>query len=209
MNARSEDVEMPVVRIVRRIACCGVAVSLLAACAKPHVVDDGLADAAGPTTEFSMEDQSATFTVYFSNGLSARDRFMVEWLFPDGKIYLRKPLGRDSEMHDRVQTRLPIQGKSPARHPGRWQVRLWWGDDALVERSFEILPAAATPMSAAAGFQGLASCGPSQWNDPVISARRSALVSSRVPGAWTGTELLEAAGATYSRAVLLTGCAPS
>ena len=146
--------QMPVVRIVRRIACCGVAVTLLAACAKPHVVDDGLTDAGRPTTEFSIDDQSATFTARFSSALSARDRFTVEWLFPDGEIYLRRPLSRDREMHDQVQTRLPIHGKSPARHAGRWRVRLWRGDNALVERSFEIRPARTQPLVRRGGLPG-------------------------------------------------------
>lgn len=200
--------QMLVARIVRRAACYGVAVTILAACAKPHVVDGRLTAAGAPATDFSADDQSVTFTARFSGPLPATDRFMVEWLFPDGKIYLRNPLGRDANRHDRVETSLLVRGKAPARFPGLWQVRLWRGSEVLAERSFEVRQPAPTTQSAVAGFLSLALCGPSRWNDPVISSRRSAFAARGVPGAWVGAELLAAVGATYSRAVLLSGCAP-
>jgi hypothetical protein len=200
---------MPFARILCRVGIYGVAVMVLAACSKPSLVDDSLAAGGAPTKEFSIDDQSVTLSARFSTNLAADDPLMVEWLFPDGKIYLRKPVHRSVDSLDRIETSIPIYGKAPARYPGLWRVRLWRDGDELVDRLFEIRKPVQTPASAAAGFAGFAFCGPSRWSDPVISARRSASAATGVPGAWIGTELLEAAGATYSGAVLLTGCAPS
>lgn len=201
--------QLLVSRILRRVGCCSAAVILLAGCAQPSVVDDNLAAGGASATEFSTDAPSVTFTALFNADLSARDRFMVEWLFPDGKIYLRKPVGRSDDNYALVETTMPIHGKAPARYPGRWRVRLLRGGDALAGRIFELQSPARGSTSALVAFEGLAFCGPSQWQDAVISGRRSSAAALGVPGAWVGDELLEAAGATYSSAILLTGCAPS
>ncbi len=200
---------MVLARILCRVGYYGVVAVILVGCAKPAMVDDRLAAAGAPGEDFSIDDQTVTLSARFNTGLAANEPFMVEWLFPDGKIYLRKPVRRSYERPDLIETSMPIRDKAPARYPGIWQVRLWRDGDKLVDRSFEIRKPAETATSAGAGFAALAYCGPSRWNDPVISARRSASVVTRVPGAWTGGDLLEAAGATYSSMVLLTGCAPS
>lgn len=200
---------MPFARILCRVGIYGITATLLAACSNPSLLDGSLAAGGAPTTEFSIDDRFVTLSARFSKNLAADDSFMVEWLFPDGKIYLRKPVRRSVDNPDLIETTIPIHGKAPARYPGLWQVRLWRNADKLVDRFFEIRKPAPTSASAAAGFAGLALCGPYRWSDPVISARRSASAATGVPGAWVGTELLEAAGATYSSAVLLTGCAPS
>jgi hypothetical protein len=199
---------MTLARILCRVGYYGVVAVILVGCAKPAVVDDRLAAAGAPAEDFSIDDQTVTLSARFNTGLAANEPFMVEWLFPDGKIYLRKPVRRSYERPDLIETSMPIRDKGPARYPGIWQVRLWRDGDKLVDRSFEIRKPTETATSAGAGFAALAYCGPSRWNDPVISARRSAPLATRVPGAWIGGDLLEAAGATYSSVVLLTGCAP-
>ena len=114
-------------RIVRRVLCCGIAASLLVGCAQPSIVGDGLVSGGVPTTEFSGDDESVTLSARFDAALAADRQFMVEWLFPNGEIYLRKPVGRSPDTADLVETSLPIRGKAPARHPGIWHVRLWRG----------------------------------------------------------------------------------
>ena len=200
---------MDAVRLLCRVGRCGLAAALLAGCAKPSMVDDHLEVDGRPAVEFAADDQSVTLRARFDAGLAADDPFTVEWLFPDGEIYLRKPVRRSYDSPDLIETAIPIRGKAPARYPGIWQVRLWRDGDKVAEQSFEIRPSAQTPASTGAGFSSLAYCGPSRWNDPVISRRRSSSPATGVPGAWIGGELIEAAGATYSRVVLLTGCAPS
>ena len=195
-------------RIVRRVLCCGIAASLLVGCAQPSIVDDGLVSGGVPTTEFSGDDESVTLSARFDAALAPDRQFMVEWLFPNGEIYLRKPVGRSPDTADLVETSMPIRGKAPARHPGIWHVRLWRGGDKMVDRSFEVRKPPQSAESARASFASLAYCGPSRWNDPVISGRRASAVVTRVAGAWIGNDILDAAGATYSGAVLLTGCAP-
>jgi len=199
---------MDVVRSLCRVGYYGVAAVLLVGCAKPTMVDDHLEAGGTPAVEFSVDDQSVTLSVRFNSDLAVDDPFIVEWLFPDGKVYLRKPVRRSYDSPELIETAMPIRSKAPARYPGVWQVRLWRDGDRIVDRSFEIREPAQTAASAGAGFAGLAYCGPSRWNDPVISRRRSGSSATSVPGAWTGGDLLEAAGATYSRVVLLTGCAP-
>lgn len=196
-------------RILCQLGLFGAVMTLLAGCAKPSIVDESLAAGGAPATEFSGDNQSVTLTARFSSDLAADASFTVEWLSPDGKIYLRKPVRRSIASPDLVETAMLVHGKAPARYPGLWHVRLWRGEDKLVDRSFEIRKQAQTPKSAAAGFESLAYCGPSRWNDRVISGRHAASAATRVPGAWVGTALLEAVGATYSSMVLLTGCAPS
>ncbi len=199
---------MDVVRLLCRVGRWVVAAVLLVGCAKPSMVDDHLEAGGRPAVEFSVDDQSVTLSARFDAGLAADDRFMVEWLFPDGKIYLRKPVRRSYDSPDLIETAMPIRGKAPARYPGIWQVRLWRDGDKLAEQSFEIRPPEQTPASAGAGFASLAYCGPSRWNDPAIGRRRSGSPATGVAGAWIGGALIEAAGATYSPVVLLTGCAP-
>ena len=195
-------------RILCRIGACGIAAALVAGCALPSVVDDDLAAGGAPSTEFSVDEQSVTLSARFDADLAEDRQFMVEWLFPDGEVYLRKPVRRSHSSLDLVETTMPIQGKAPAKHPGIWHVRLWRGGDKLVDRSFEVRESAPTAESARASFASLAFCGPSRWNDPVISGRRAGAAVTPVPGAWIGDDTLDAAGATYSGAVLLTGCAP-
>ena len=199
---------MNVVRLLCRVGCWGLAAALLAGCAKPSMVDDHLEAGGRPAVEFFADDQSVTLWARFDAGLAADDSFTVEWLFPDGKIYLRKPVRRSYESPDLIETAMPIRGKAPARYPGLWQVRLWRDGDKVAEQFFEIHPPVPSLASSGAGFASLAYCGPSRWNDPVISGRRSGSPASGVPGAWIGGGLIEAAGATYSPVVLLTGCAP-
>ena len=199
---------MDVARLLCRVGHCGVAAVLLVGCAQPSMVNDHLEAGGRPAVEFSVDDQSVTLSVRFTTDLAVDELFIVEWLLPDGKIYLRKSVRRSYDSPEVIQTAMPIRGKAPARYPGIWQVRLWRDGDRLVDRSFEIRKSAETAESAGAAFAGLAYCGPSRWNDPVISRRRSGSTASGVPGTWTGGDLLEAAGATYSRVVLLTGCAP-
>ena len=191
-----------------RVGLSVVAVASLVACAGPVVVDDQLHVGGTQTTEYSVEDQEVILSARFPAPVAADERFVVEWLFPDGRVYLRKPVRPGPEDHDVLETSMPIRDRGPARHPGIWHVRLWHQGDKLVERSFEINEPAPSAASDAREFANLAYCGPARWNDPVISTRAGGALATGVPGAWIGGDLLAAAGATYSRAVLLTGCAP-
>jgi len=195
-------------RILHRVGLCAIAAALLGACGNPEVVDERLVVDGAPVTDFSVDDDNATLSVRFNQDLDADDSFMVEWLFPDAKTYLRKPVRRSAASADTIETSMPIRGKAPARHPGIWRVRLSRDGARLVEHSFEIAEVAPTQDSVAEGFAGLAYCGPSRWDDPVISGRRARTATGLRPGAWIGAAVLESAGATYSSFVLLTGCAP-
>jgi hypothetical protein len=171
-------------------------------------MDDQLSAGGAPATEFSIDDSAVTLTARFASSLRSNDPFVVAWRFPDGRTYLRKPVQPGGAGTDAIETSMPIRGKAPARHPGVWHVRLTRGGDRVLERSFSIREPVETARSAGQGFASLAYCGPSRWEDPVITGRRDATVAAAVPGAWIGGEVLAAAGATYSTAVLLTGCAP-
>ncbi len=191
-----------------RVALSGVAAALLVGCASLAVEDEQLVAGGAASTEFSIDDEAVTLSAHFNADLAADEALMVEWLLPDGKLYLRKRVRRSQGNDKLLETSMPIRGKAPSRRPGTWHVRLWHDGRLLVNRSFEIQKPAQTPTSAGMGFAALAYCGPSRWSDPVISTRGSGAVASGRPGAWVGGELLEAAGPTYSSVVLLTGCAP-
>lgn len=195
-------------RILLRLGCCGIAVLFLAACANPVLVDEQLSAGGPPTTEFSIDEHAVTLTARFDSSLESDAPYIVEWIFPDGGTYLRKPVHPAGAGSGAIETSMPVRGKAPARYPGVWHVRLMRGGDRVMERSFSLREPAATALSAGQGFASLAYCGPSRWQDPVITGRRSNLAVGVPPGAWIGGELLDAAGATYSTAVLLTGCAP-
>lgn len=192
-----------------RVGLSGIAVALLVGCGSLAVVEDSLLAGGAPGTEFSSGEEMVTLSARFNEELAADEKLTVEWLFPDGRTYVRKPVRRSYQSRDLLETSIPIRGKAPGRHPGTWQVRLWHDGEKLVDRYFDIRLPSKSPASAAEGFPGLAFCGPSRWNDPVISGRRSGAGVSGRPGAWIGGEVLEAAGATYSGVILLTGCAPS
>lgn len=192
------------VRSCIRPVAIALAALAVAACAGPARVDDALTTRGEPATEFSADDERITLTARFEGGRPS-GRYTVEWLFPDGRVYLRKPVSADASG---ITTAIPVRGKAPSRNPGTWRVRLSRDGDPVVDRTFVIREAAARE-SPGQSFAGLAHCGPSRWNDPVISARQaSAGASPGMPGAWIGGEVLAAAGATYSTVVLLTGCAP-
>lgn len=195
-------------RILFRLGGSAIAAVLLAACARSALIDDQLSAGGPPVTEFTIDDSAVTLTARFDSNPGSDGPFIVEWRFPDGRTYLRKPVRPGGAGADAIETSMPIRGKAPARHPGVWHVRLTRGGDTLVERSFSIREPLETAQSAAQGFASLAYCGPSRWEDPVITGRRAAAMAAAVPGAWIGGEVLDAAGATYSTAVLLTGCAP-
>lgn len=193
---------------IRRVALSVIAAAALGGCTNVAVVDDRLESDGVSATEFSVDDAGVTLSARFNTNLSAGQRFMVEWTFPDGSVYLRKPVTRSATADDLIETRMPIRGKAPARHPGVWRVRLWDDGGTLFSRSFEIRAMERSVGSAGGGFAGLVSCGPSRWNDTALSARGPDAMTSGHPGAWIGGHVLEAAGATYSGVILLTGCAP-
>ena len=165
-------------RIPSRLCCYGIAVLLLAGCTGPALMDDQLSAGGPPATEFSADDQEVTLTARFDSGLGSDDPFVVEWRFPDGRTYLRKPVRPGGSGTDVVETAMPVRGKAPARHPGVWHVRLSRGGHRIVERSFVIREPAETARSAGQGFASLAYCGPSRWTDPVITGRRAAVMSA-------------------------------
>ena len=176
---------------------------LLAGCAAPAVVEDHLESGGVTSSEFSADDREIVLSARFDTPLAAGETVMVEWLFPDGSIYLRKPVRRSADSDYRIDTGIPVRGKAPGRRPGIWRVKLTRDGRELVSRAFEIRADGGAPE-----FASLAYCGPSRWNDPVISAQPSAGAVRARPGTWIGGKVLEASGATYSGAVLLTGCAP-
>jgi hypothetical protein len=180
----------------------------LIGCAGPAVVDDYLQADGAQMTEYSVEDQQVTLSTRFAAPVPSEERFMVEWVFPDGRVYLRKLVRSSSEDHAVLETSMPIRDHGPARHPGIWHVSLSHQGEKLVERSFEVNESVPSAASGAREFANLAYCGPARWNDPVISTHRAGAVATGRPGAWIGGDVLAAAGAIYSRAVLLTGCAP-
>ena len=190
-----------------RAAISAVAIGLLAGCTRIAVVDDHLETNGVPSTEFSADTPEVTLSARFGGHLPADERFMVEWLFPDDRIYLRKPVRRSATSDDMLETSMPIRGKAPGRHPGVWQVRLRRDGETLVSRYFEIYAPGAMA-TGARDYAGSGLCGTWRWSDAAINGHRPDALAPRTPGAWIGGRMLDSSGEFYAGMVLLTSCAP-
>jgi len=97
----------------------------------------------GARERFSPADRRVTLAVRLApNLIGYYQTFRVEWLAPGGGVYLRAPAFTRWGSHQELAVSLPIAGTPAARLPGRWKVRLFHGERLLVERTFEIVPAA-------------------------------------------------------------------
>lgn len=115
-----------------------------------HVSDALLAEAslheslAGPErkprTVFFSDDKKVTLSVLFGqNYVGVYQYFRVEWIRPDGNVYLRTGTRSLFGRHDALESSMPIRGKPAGRFfPGNWKVRLFLDDRMLLEKAFEI-----------------------------------------------------------------------
>ena len=93
-----------------------------------------------PRSVFSSNDEKVTLSVLFAhNYMGAFQWYKVEWIRPDGKVYLRKGTRSLFGRHDALEASMPIRDTPAAKFfPGKWQVRLYLEDRLLVEKAFEI-----------------------------------------------------------------------
>jgi hypothetical protein len=93
-----------------------------------------------PRSVFSSNDEKVTLSVLFAhNYVGTFQWYKVEWLRPDGKVYLRKGTRALFGRHDALEASMPIRGTPAATFfPGKWKVRLYLEDRLLVEKGFEI-----------------------------------------------------------------------
>jgi len=90
-------------------------------------------------TIFSTSDEKVTLRVVFDTNVVGGSRvFTVEWVGPDGVVYLSEPVKTKWGSNEILLADLYIAENDPSRMPGRWQVRLLYKDDELVSRRFTI-----------------------------------------------------------------------
>jgi hypothetical protein len=88
---------------------------------------------------FSTSDEKVTLRVVFDmNFVGAIRVFTVEWIGPDGDVYLSEPVRTKWGSNRILFADLYIFEREPSRMPGRWQVRLLYEDRELVSRRFTI-----------------------------------------------------------------------
>lgn len=129
-----------------------VASALLAGCSPGdiHVSDALLAEESlhesltgpehKPRTVFTSDDEKVTLSVLFGqNYVGAYQYYRVEWIRPDGNVYLRTGTRSLFGRHDALESSMPIRGKPAGKFfPGKWKVRLFLDDRMLLEKPFEI-----------------------------------------------------------------------
>lgn len=94
------------------------------------------------TTTFTTEDQEAVAYLRLGN-LSGNHKLRWEWSAPDGRVYYTTgssiETGIDKFRKDvTVWHRLAIKGEKAATLPGRWSVRAFMDESAILVKEFEI-----------------------------------------------------------------------
>ena len=137
--------------IARHVAVT-LSIALLAGCTADdiHVSDALLAQESlheslegpdrKPRTVFTSEDEKVTLSVLFGyNRVGVYQWYRVEWIRPDGNVYLRTGTRSLFGRHDALEASMPIRGKPAGKFfPGTWKVRLFIDDRMLLEKEFEI-----------------------------------------------------------------------
>lgn len=137
---------------------------------------------------YSASDEQVTLTAFLDAGSgSGARRFLVEWLLPDGRVYIRRPVRPERPGGEAVVTSMAIRGEPPSRRPGLWRVRLILEGEMLVESEFEIRDGGVE-----SSFTTASSLGGCR-------SRRGPIPRS----AWVGAEALRRMGESYEPAVLL------
>jgi len=93
-----------------------------------------------PRSVFSSNDEKVTLSVLFAhNYMGAFQWYKVEWIRPDGNVYLRKGTRSLFGRHDALEASMPIRDTPAAMFfPGKWVVRLYLEERLLAEKGFEI-----------------------------------------------------------------------
>ena len=93
-----------------------------------------------PRTVFFSDDEKVTLSVLFGhNYVGVYQWYRVEWIRPDGNVYLRTGTRSLFGRHDALESSMPIRDKPAGKFfPGKWKVRLFLDDRMLLEKAFEI-----------------------------------------------------------------------
>lgn len=137
---------------ILRILAVALTGAVLAGCTADdiHVSDALLAEESlhesltGPErkarTIFFSDDEKVTLSVLFGyNRVGVYQWYRIEWIRPDGNVYLRSGTRSLFGRHDALESSMPIRGKPAGKFfPGKWKVRLFIDDRMLLEKDFEI-----------------------------------------------------------------------
>jgi len=115
------------------------------------VQDSGLTTEAGsrwlyvsksrPKTIYSVNDEQITYWAHLDLQLPRPFKhFRIEWVDPQGKVFLSKKIKNSYGTNDIIVTTLPIRDNYPSRIPGDWKVRIYHGDKLLDQARFTIEP---------------------------------------------------------------------
>lgn len=88
-------------------------------------------------SDFSVNDPAVYYYFAYRNG-TANDKWMVEWIGPDGYSYKQQIIQQPIVGSARYCYFIDIAGHKPAKKPGTWAARLYLNDAQKDERDFSI-----------------------------------------------------------------------
>lgn len=88
-------------------------------------------------SDFSVDDPAVYYYFAYRNG-SANDKWMVEWIDPDGFSYKQQIIQQPITGSARYCYFIDIANHPPAKKPGSWAARLWLNNVQKDERDFSI-----------------------------------------------------------------------
>ena len=96
-----------------------------------------------PTTLFTTQDHEVIASINLRN-LSGRHTLRYDWYSPDDKLYHstgNRPIGASREKYIKEATawhRLSIRSDRAENYPGKWKVNIYFDNELIASRSFEI-----------------------------------------------------------------------
>jgi len=88
-------------------------------------------------SDFSVNDPAVYYYFAYRNG-AANDKWMVEWIDPDGYSYKQQIVQQPIVGSARYCYFIDIAGHKPGKKPGTWAARLYLNDAQKDERDFSI-----------------------------------------------------------------------
>ena len=97
-----------------------------------------------PRERFAADEPQVTLSVTFTPNLFASFKsFRVDWIDPENHFHERHYIRTQWGSHRHVIASMPLAGTAAAHKLGRWRVELWYRDQLLAQRPFEVVPAGA------------------------------------------------------------------
>jgi len=131
-----------------------------------------------PTQTFTTEDTKVIAYVKFAN-LAGKHKVQWKWYGPDKKLYYASKkytfkTHRNKYVEDAsAWHQLTIKGDEAENHPGDWQVKIFYDNDMISEKSFKINPVVKT-QTTPKGLPPILSISEISFSKPMLYAAEAA-----------------------------------